>query len=137
MNGQFTNHNKLTIIITKLITTIMENVTYKTLNSANVRVDNSVDTERVYDISANANIGGMAGATVSDETNKVSSVDNGEVRRKSDSMTVATFSSYSGNSLSINHQDTEAAEQCAVTNAVNKFIADVKAKVQTVSPISL
>lgn len=31
----------------------MEKVTYKTLNSANVRVDNSVDSERVYDISAN------------------------------------------------------------------------------------
>lgn len=114
----------------------MEKVIYKTLNSANVRVDNSVDTERVYDISANANIGGMADMGPGD-SNSVSSIDSGEVKRKSDGMMVATFSSYGDGNLSINHQNTEASEQCTVTNAVNAFIEDVKSKVKTVSPVSL
>lgn len=114
----------------------MEKVTYKTLNSANVRVDNSVDSERVYDISSNVNIGGVAGMGTSD-SNTVSSIDGGEMKRKSDGIMVATFSSYGDGNLSINHQNTEAEEQCTVTTAVNAFIEDVKAKVKTASPISL
>lgn len=116
----------------------MEKVTYKTLNSANVKVDNSVDTERVYDISANVNIGNMAEMDASPEDiNNVSSIDNGLVKRKADGMTVATFNSYGDNNLSINHQNTDSVEQCEVTNVINAFISEVKSKVQTVSPVSL
>lgn len=116
----------------------MEKVTYKTLNSANVRVDNSVDTDRVYDISGNANIGGMPMMnTGSDVMNSVSSIDGGDVKRKSDGMTVATFNSHGGGNLSINHQNTDAEEQCLVTTAVNAFIEDVKNKVKSASPVSL
>lgn len=104
---------------------------YKALVSANVRVDNSVDSERVYDISGNANISG------SGDSGSVGGIDGGEVRRVSDGVEVASFGSYGDNSLNINHRNTDAAEQCAVTSAVNAFISDVKAKVQAVAPVSL
>ena len=108
-----------------------EKVTYKTLNSANVRVDNSVDSERVYNISANASIDGMG----SGSTNNVNGIDSGDVRRKDDDVMVASFSHY-GN-LNINFQVVDVAEMCAIINAVNAFITDLKAKVKTVSPVSL
>lgn len=116
---------------------------YKTLNSANVRVDNSVDTDRVYDMAANVTIGGGGmpgtgtGGTDAGGAGTVSNIDSGDVKRKSDGMTVATFNSYGTGNLSINHQNTEAEEQCAVTTAVNAFIGNVKAKVKEVSPVSL
>lgn len=109
----------------------MEKVTYKTLNSANVRVDNSVDSERVYNISANASIDGMG----SESTNNVNGIDGGDVRRKTDDVTVASFSHYG--SLNINFQDVDGTEMCAIINTVNAFITDLKAKVKTASPLSL
>lgn len=122
-----------------------EKVTYRQLNSANVRIDNSVDEDRAYDIAANANISGNPsyGAEITGESgamnaiSRVINVENGEVRRKTDGMPVATFNSYSPGNLSINHQNTEAEEQCTVTTAVNAFIAEVKAKAAGAAPLSL
>lgn len=103
-----------------------EKVTYKVLNSANVRIDNSVDADRVYDIFANVNV----------ENTNVSGMD-GDLRRKGETAdAVATFNSYGGN-LSVNYQGITPEEQQAVNTAINAFIEDVKAKVQNASPVSL
>lgn len=97
------------------------NVTVKSLNSANVRMDNSVDADRVYDIAANVNV---QGTEVTDT--------NGEVRQKGDSSSViATFNSYGTDNLSINYQGLNAQQQQAVNTAINAFIADAKAEVST------
>lgn len=97
----------------------MEKVICKSLNSANVRMDNSVDTGRVYDISANVNV----------ENTNVSGMD-GDVRRKDGTAdAVATFNSWNG-ALSVSYQDLAMEEQQAVNAAVNAFIEDVKAKAQ-------
>lgn len=103
-----------------------ENVTYKALNSANVRMDNSVDTERVYNISANVNVAAT----------NVSNMD-GVLRENNDVAEVlATFSSYD-ETLSVNYQNITLEEQQAVNAAINAFIEDVKAKVGSVSPVSV
>jgi hypothetical protein len=55
-------------------------VEFKTLNSANVTADNSVDNERRYDITANVNING----------DKVDNISGGRVIK--DEVEVASFS---------------------------------------------
>lgn len=103
-----------------------ENVTYKALNSANVRIDNSVDAERVYNISANVNVAGT----------NVSNME-GAIRENNDVAAVlATFNSYD-ETLSVNYQNITLEEQQAVNAAINAFIEDVKAKVGSVSPVSV
>lgn len=99
----------------------MNKVTIKSLNSANVRMDNSVDADRVYDIAANVNV---SGTEVTDT--------NGEVRPKGDSSSViASFNSYGTDNLSVNYQGINAEQQQAVNAAINSFIADAKAKAGT------
>lgn len=103
-----------------------ENVTYKSLNSANVRIDNSVDAGRVYNISANVNVA----------TTNVSNME-GAIRENNDVAAVlATFNSYD-ETLSVNYQNITLEEQQAVNAAINAFIEDVKAKVGSVSPVSV
>lgn len=103
-----------------------ENVTYKALNSANVRIDNSVDAERVYNISANVNVAAT----------NVSNME-GTIREDNDVAEVlATFNSRDG-ILSVDYQNITLEEQQAVNAAINAFIEDVKAKVQNVSPVSV
>lgn len=103
-----------------------ENVTYKALNSANVRIDNSVDAERVYNISANVNVAAT----------NVSNME-GALRENNDVAEVlATFNSYD-ETLSVNYQNITLEEQQAVNAAINAFIEDVKAKVENVSPVSV
>lgn len=103
-----------------------ENVTYKALNSANVRIDNSVDAERVYNISANVNVAAT----------NVSNME-GALRENNDVAAVlATFNSRDG-ILSVDYQNITLEEQQAVNAAINAFIEDVKAKVKTVSPVSM
>lgn len=103
-----------------------ENVTYKALNSANVRIDNSVDAERVYNISANVNVAAT----------NVSNME-GTIREDNDVAEVlATFNSRDG-ILSVDYQNITLEEQQAVNAAINAFIEDVKAKVGSVSPVSV
>lgn len=102
------------------------NVTYKALNSANVRIDNSVDAERVYNISANVNVAAT----------NVSNME-GTIRENNDVAAVlATFNSRDG-ILSVDYQNITLEEQQAVNAAINAFIEDVKAKVGSVSPVSV
>lgn len=101
-----------------------QKVTYKELRSAKVHYDNSVDTAKVYDIAADANIENM----------NVTSYDQGTVTK--DGAQVAYFSCYSENNLSMNYQNVESANQCAILEAVNEFMTDVKANVASSSEIA-
>lgn len=102
----------------------MSKIDFTKLNSANVTADNSVDTEKVYDINANVNISG----------NSVNSIDGGSVKK--DDVQVATFSRWGENSLNINFMNVDAMEMCSIITGVNTFIEAVETKVQT-EPIEL
>lgn len=97
----------------------MSKIDFTKLNSANVTADNSVDTEKVYDINANVNISG----------DKVSSIDGGSVKK--DDVQVATFSRWGENSLNINFMNVDAMAMCSIITEVNAFIEAVETKVQT------
>ena len=96
----------------------MSKIKYEALNSANVKVNNSGDLERVYSIEANANVNNL---------NAVSNIDNGVVKK--DTEQKATFNVWGDNSLNISFYNAASDEQCAVINAVNAFIKDVKSHV--------
>lgn len=97
----------------------MEKVSYKELRSAVVTMDNSVDTERVYEISANVNV---------QMGNTVGTIDNGVVREKGvKDSNIATFNAWSDKNKNVSYNN--ADDECAVLMAINAFIADCKAKV--------
>ena len=96
----------------------MSKIKYEALNSANVKVNNSGDLERVYSIEANANVNNL---------NEVSNIDNGVVKK--DAEQKATFNVWGDNSLNISFYNATSDEQCAVINAVNAYIKDVKSHV--------
>lgn len=96
----------------------MSKIKYEALNSANVKVNNSGDLERVYSIEANANVNNL---------NEVSNIDNGIVKKGDEQK--ATFNVWGDNSLNISFYNATSDEQCAVINAVNAFIKDVKSHV--------
>ena len=96
----------------------MSKIKYEALNSANVKVNNSGDLERVYSIEANANVNSL---------NEVSNIDNGVVKK--DAEQKATFNVWGDNSLNISFYNATSDEHCAVINAVHTFIKDVKSHV--------
>lgn len=97
----------------------MEKVSYKELRSAVVAMDNSVDTVREYEISANVNV--QAG-------NTVGAIDNGIVRVKGEeNSNIATFNAWSDKNKNVSYNN--ADDECAVLMAINAFIADCKVKV--------
>lgn len=98
----------------------MEKVSYKELRSAVVTMDNSVDTERVYEISANVNV---------QMGNTVGTIDNGVVRTKGEenNSNIATFNAWSDKNKNVSYNN--ADDECEVLMAINAFIADCKAKV--------
>ena len=102
----------------------MSKIDFTKLNSANVTADNSVDTEKVYDINANVNISG----------NSVNSIDGGSVKK--DDVQVATFSRWGENSLNINFMNVDAIEMCTIITEVNAFCQAVNEKV-VAEPIEL
>lgn len=91
-------------------------VTYKELKNARINVDNSVDTSKVYDISADVNV----------NSSSVESFDQGIV--KSSDSVIATFSCYGDGNLNIGYQNVESANQCEILEAVNDFMENVKNK---------
>ena len=93
-------------------------VTLEAVNSANVKVNNSVDTERVYEISANINVADKFMNNVSDGV-----VKQGEVVK-------ANFQRWSSENLNIQFQTSDVMEMCAVINAINYFIADCEKAVE-------
>ena len=97
----------------------MDKVKSVKLNSANVKYDNSVDTERVYDIEANANL----------NDNKVVSMDSGVVRL--DGVHKASFNIYVNHQQYINYNNVEdVKDKCAILMAIDAFINDVEAAVE-------
>ena len=102
----------------------MGKVDFTKLNSANVSVDNSVDTERVYDIKCNANL----------NNNVLNSIDSGSVMK--DDIQVATFSMWSNNLTPSFQNITDATEMCNILMAITTFIGDVKNEIET-NPIQV
>ena len=93
-------------------------VTLEAVNSANVKVNNSVDTERVYEISASINVVG----------NTMNNVSDGVV--KQGELVLANFQRWSSESLNIQFQTSDVTEMCSVINAINYFIADCEKAVE-------
>ena len=96
----------------------MSKIKYEALNSANVKVNNSNDLSKTYDIEANANV---------TQNNVVSNIDSGRVTL--DGVEKATFNSWGDNMLNISYSNVEAEEQCAIISAVNAFIKELKSHV--------
>ena len=101
----------------------MQKVEFVKLNSANVSVNNGLNGERAYDITANVNL----------NNGNVVSVENGSVKNGEE--VVATFSMYS-TTLTPSFRGVDAAEMCNILMAINGFIGDVKNEVE-VNPISI
>lgn len=92
-------------------------VEFKTLNSANVTADNSVDNERRYDITANINING----------NKVDNISGGRVIKEE--VEVASFSKWGESNTSFSFNRVDAVEMCAIITEVTAFCANLTEKV--------
>lgn len=102
----------------------MSKVDFTRLNSANVAVENSVDSERVYDIKCNVNINNGA----------LSSIDGGFVVK--DEAQVATFSMWANNLTPSFQNVTDANEMCAILMAITSFIDATKKEIGT-NPIQV
>lgn len=102
-----------------------EKVNAVKMNSANVKYDNSVDTERVYDIEANANLNG----------NKVVSMDGGVVRLEG--VQKASFNMYGNHQQNVNFMGIEdVSDKCNILMAIDAFIGNVESAVE-VSPLNV
>lgn len=87
-------------------------VTLEAVNSANIRVNNSVDADKVYNVVANLNVQGERISNVSDGIVKL-----GEEQK-------ATFNKWSSDNLNIQFQTGDVMEMCTIINAINDFITD-------------
>lgn len=97
----------------------MSKIKFESLSEATVKTNNSVDTEKVYDIEANVRIVG---------TTEVSSIDGGRVTKEG--KTVCTFSTYSQGQMNANFQNvTDVTEMCTILQAVNAFTVEVAEEV--------
>lgn len=97
----------------------MDKVTYKELKNALIHVDNSVDTAKVYDIDADIRIQGQ---------NVIENIESGNLY--SDGAYMASFSSYNGiSNLTVQFNSIDSQTRCAVLEAINAFIEDLKVKV--------
>lgn len=98
----------------------MNKIKFTTVNSANVSVNNSVDTEKIYDIVANVTM---------NQNKKVSSVDNGYVKK--DDKIVCSFTKYGESSLSTSFQSTsDVMEMCNILQSLTLFLANVEAEIE-------
>ena len=93
----------------------MNKIKFEKLNEAVVKTNNSVDTERVYDVESNVRTLGA---------DKVQSFDGGLVK-KGDNI-VCTFSKYAEGQLNNNFQNvSDIMEMCAILQAINTLVIDV------------
>lgn len=95
----------------------MKKITAVALESARVRVSNSEDTSKVYDISATVEVS---------NNSTVGSIDSGEVRK--DGNVIANFNAWGDVGLSVNYNSVPSDERCAVMEAISAFVADCKEK---------
>lgn len=102
-----------------------EKVNAVKLNSANVKYDNSVDTERVYNIEVNVNL----------NENEVVSMDGGVVRLEG--VQKASFSLYGNHQVHYNLMGVEDIDvQCNIIKAIHSFVNEVESAVE-VSPLNV
>lgn len=92
----------------------MNKINFGTLNSANIAVDNSLDTARVYDIKANANI----------KSGKVASLDSGRVLNQG--IEVANFNHWSDNNQQVTWLNCPIEQKDDVQTAIDAFVASVR-----------
>ena len=98
----------------------MSKIKFTAVNSANVSVSNSVDTDKVYDITANVTI--MNGK-------RLSNVDNGLVKK--DEKTVCSFTKYSESSLNTSFQNiTDVMDMCDILQSLSAFLGEVETAVE-------
>lgn len=94
----------------------MGKVNYTALNNANMKVNNALDTERVYDIEANVNVG---------YNGDMNGIEGGMIHK--DGRTMATFNVWDGgNQSTVNFTQSDIDENSAVLSAITTFTADVK-----------
>ena len=97
----------------------MSKVKFETLKSAVVKMNNSVDVARSYEISANVNV---------QSGNTVGTIDNGVIRELGvDEGNIATFNAWSDTNA--NYSFNKECDKCDVIEAIDAFIADVKSEV--------
>ena len=102
----------------------MKKVDFTKLNSANISVGNLVDETRTYDIEARINL----------NDGKLQSVDNGVVTKEGNIVATFYMSTYE---QSVSYKSALTREEkCAVTFAIDDFIADTKTEIET-NPINL
>ena len=94
----------------------MSKVKYESLNSANVKISNSSDTSKAYDIEANANIAASG--------KEITSFDGGTVHK--DGTMKASFNLWNPDNMSISYNGVPASEQCNVLNAINAYVEDAR-----------
>ena len=104
-----------------------ENIVYKKLKNAKVYADNSGDSTRVYDISADIQL----------NESGVEYIEVGSVSLKDNDVTLSSFNTYGVNNLSVIFTSADPEDMCTILTAINDFIADVKQKVESTMPLSL
>lgn len=100
------------------------NVKYESLERVTVKVSNTNDEARKYDISAEAAIVGS----------RVENISNGQVKR--DDQNVATFNRWSMNSINYSMNGLDKAERDEVQSKIDAFIESVEAFVVS-NPVTL
>lgn len=102
---------------------MVESIKMEMINSANITFSNANDAARVYDVRANVNISNGTA---------IQSYDSGTVTVKDNQTQIATFNSYSPDSLSITFYSSPTLEiQKAVMTAIDTFKADLVTYVQS------
>ena len=86
-------------------------MTKVTVESYQLRVSNASDEAKVYDINCTINVNNKT----------VGNIDGGMVMKNG--VTVASFNRWDANNLNVTYMGVEAEEQCAITTAINEFIA--------------
>lgn len=101
----------------------MSKINFGTLNSANIAVDNSLDTARVYDISASASF----------HSGKMAGLDGGRVFDQG--AEVANFSQWADNNQQVVWLNCPVGRKDSVQKAIDAFVADVseESEGQTIS----
>ena len=104
----------------------MEKIKFQTLNEAVILTNNSVDTEREYDITANVRI----------NNSNVITFDGGTV--KQEDKVICSFSSYSKGNQNTNFQGVlDTSTKCRIINAIDIFVKDVEDKIASGTSIVL
>jgi hypothetical protein len=104
----------------------MEKIKFESVNEAVLYTTNTVDSERVYDVTANVRI----------DSTSVTSFDNGVV--KTSDRVLCTFNAYSKGNLNTHFQgNLDITTMCNILNVIDSFIDNVENKVVNKNPIVL